>query len=380
MSRVLGLLAAFVLMGSQLAGCASFSREDFTVAEAERAALGQGSDIRFNADDPQAALAFTAKARAELEKSGAQQFDILAISGGGADGAYGAGVMVGWTNTGARPTFAVVTGVSTGALIAPFAFLGPAWDGQLTAAYAGGKASDILQRRGLGLLFSSSLFSPNRLRQLVEAYVTPAMLREIAAEHAKGRRLLIVTTNLDTQQTVIWDMGAIATRRTPKALALFRDVLVASSSIPGVFPPVMIPLDDTGLSPIREMHVDGAVTAPFVSIPEGMFFWEAPDGRALKGRVHVIVNGQLDPAFAVTRGRVTTILARTFDSMMKSTARTHIAASRAFAERNDLDFEITMVPSDAESGSLNFDAASMKRLFTLGRDNVIKGIAWRKLG
>ena len=206
------------------------------------------------------------------------------------------------------------------------------------------------------------------------------MLREIAVEHAKGRRLLIVTTNLDTQQTVIWDMGAIATRQTPEALALFRDVLVASSSIPGVFPPVMIPLDDTGLNPIREMHVDGAVTAPFVSIPEGLFFWEAPDGRELKGRVHVIVNGQLDPAFAVTRGRVTTILARTFDSMMKSTARTHIAASRAFAERNDLDFEITMVPNDAPSGSLNFDAANMKRLFTLGRDNVIKGIAWRKLG
>ena len=141
MSRVLGLLAAFVLMGSQLAGCASFSREDFTVAEAERAALSRGSEIRFNADDPEAALAFTATARVELEQSGAQQFDILAISGGGADGAYGAGVKVGWTNTGARPTFAVVTGVSTGALIAPFAFLGPAWDGQLTAAYAGGKAS-----------------------------------------------------------------------------------------------------------------------------------------------------------------------------------------------------------------------------------------------
>jgi len=127
------------------------------------------------------------------------------------------------------------------------------------------------------------------------------------------------------------------------------------------------------------MHVDGAVTAPFVSIPEGMFFWEAPDGREVKSRVHVIINGQVDPAFAVTRGRISAVLARTFDSMMKSTARTHIAASRAFAERNDLDFEITMVPDDAESGSLNFDAASMKRLFTLGRDNVIKGIAWRRL-
>ncbi|MES3027521.1 MAG: patatin-like phospholipase family protein [Pseudomonadota bacterium] len=379
MLRVLGVLAACALMGTQLAGCASFSREDFTAAEAERAALSRGSDIRFNADDPNAGVAFTVRTRAQLDQSGAQQRDLLAISGGGADGAYGAGVMVGWTRTGTRPNFAVVTGVSTGALIAPFAFLGPSWDDELTAAYAGGKASDILQRRGLGVLFSSSLFSPNRLRQLVEAYVTPTMLREVAVEHAKGRRLLIVTTNLDTQQTVIWDMGAIATRQTPEALALFRDVLVASSSIPGVFPPVMIPLDETGRNPIREMHVDGAVTAPFVSIPEGMFFWQAPDGREVKSQVHVIVNGQVDPAFAVTRGRISAVLARTFDSMMKSTARTHIAATRAFAERNDLDFKITMVPDDAESGSLNFDAASMKRLFTLGRDNVVKGVAWRKL-
>ncbi|MDO9433201.1 MAG: patatin-like phospholipase family protein [Phenylobacterium sp.] len=379
MLRVLGVLAACALMGTQLTGCASFSREDFTAAEAERAALSRGSDIRFNADDPNAGVAFTVRTRAQLDQSGAQQRDLLAISGGGADGAYGAGVMVGWTRTGTRPNFAVVTGVSTGALIAPFAFLGPSWDDELTAAYAGGKASDILQRRGLGVLFSSSLFSPNRLRQLVEAYVTPTMLREVAVEHAKGRRLLIVTTNLDTQQTVIWDMGAIATRQTPEALALFRDVLVASSSIPGVFPPVMIPLDETGRNPIREMHVDGAVTAPFVSIPEGMFFWQAPDGREVKSQVHVIVNGQVDPAFAVTRGRISAVLARTFDSMMKSTARTHIAATRAFAERNDLDFKITMVPDDAESGSLNFDAASMKRLFTLGRDNVVKGVAWRKL-
>lgn len=378
MSRFPGLMVALALVATQLSGCASFPRKDFTAAEAERTAL-RGSDIRFNADDAEAALAFTERTRAQLQQNRAEQFDILAISGGGADGAYGAGVMVGWTNTGARPNFAVVTGVSTGALIAPFAFLGPSRDGELTAAYAAGKASDILQRRGLGVIFSSSLFSPNRLRQLVNAYVTPAMLRDIAAEHARGRRLLIVTTNLDTQQTVIWDMGAIAARNTPAALDLFRDVLVASSSIPGVFPPVMIPIDETGVSSIQEMHVDGAVTAPFVSIPEGMFFWTAPDGRKLKGRVHVIVNGQIEPAFAVTRGRLSSILARTFDSMMKSTARTHIAASRAFADRNDLDFEITMVPSGVESGSLNFDPVNMKRLFTLGRDNVIRGVAWQKL-
>ena len=160
MSRVVGLLAAFALMGSQLAGCASFSREDFTAAEAERAALSRGSGIRFNADDPQAAVAFTVKARSELERSGAQQFDILAISGGGADGAYGAGVVVGWTNTGARPTFAVVTGVSTGALIAPFAFLGPAWDGELTAAYPAARPATSCNGAAWGYCFPPASSAP----------------------------------------------------------------------------------------------------------------------------------------------------------------------------------------------------------------------------
>lgn len=379
MSRSPVLAALLVaLITLPLAGCASFSREDFTADEAYRATPPTAADIRFNASDAAAAVAFSNRTQRQLAANGDRRVDILAISGGGADGAYGAGVMVGWTQAKTRPTFEVVTGVSTGALIAPFAFLGPHWDKTLREAYAGGTASQVLKGQGLGVLFSSSLYSPEYLRQLVETYCTSVMLHEIAQQHAKGRRLLIATTNLDSQQTVVWDMGAIATRGGPDALKLFREVLVASAAIPGVFPPVIIPIGDAGGRQIDEMHVDGGVTAPFVSIPEGLYFWEAPDGQAMRGRIYVLVNGKLDPSFAVVRGRAPTILGRTFDTMMKTNLRAHIAANRAFAERNGMDFEIAEVPRDAESGSLNFQPENMRKLFKLGEDNAAKGAAWTR--
>lgn len=371
-------LALVWIAAAALTGCASLSREDFTAAEAYRARPEAAADIRFNADDQDAALAFTNRARRQLAANGDRRVDILAISGGGADGAYGAGLMVGWTKAKTRPTFEVVTGVSTGALIAPFAYLGSTWDKQLTAAYAGGGASGVLKGRGLGVVFSSSLYSPDSLRLLVESYCTPVMLHEIAQEHAKGRRLLIATTNLDSQRTVVWDMGAIAARGGPGALKLFRDVLIASAAIPGVFPPVMIPVTAPDGKEIDEMHVDGGVTAPFVTIPEGLYFWEAPQGQALKGRIYVIVNGKIDPSFAVVRGRAPTILGRTFDTMMKTNLRAHIVANRAFAERNNMDFEVAEVPRDAESGSLNFQPESMRKLFALGEERALAGTAFAR--
>ena len=237
----------------------------------------------------------------------------------------------------------------------------------------------MLKGRGLGVLFSSSLYSPEALRRLVESYCTPVMLHEIAEQHAKGRRLLIATTNLDSQRTVVWDMGAIAARGGPDGLKLFRDVLVASAAIPGVFPPVMIPVTAPDGRVIDEMHVDGGVTAPFVTIPEGLYFWEAPDAQPLRGRIYVIVNGKTDPSFAVVRGRAPTILGRTFDTMMKTTLRAHIVANRAFAERNNMDFLVAEVPHDADSGSLNFQPDDMRKLFGLGEQRALSGQAWTQV-
>lgn len=359
-----------------LAGCASLTREDFTADEAHRAAPRVATDIRFEASDKAAAVAFTERAQAQREAHDDRRVDVLAISGGGANGSYGAGVVVGWTKAGTRPDFEVVTGVSTGALIAPFAFLGPRWDPHLEEAYAGGKASGVLKGRGLGVLFSSSLFNPIRLRALVEAYCTPVLLHEIAQEHANGRRLLIATTNLDSQQTIVWDMGAIAARGGPDALKLFREVLIASSAIPGIFPPVVIPVGDVGDRTIDELHVDGGVSVPFVSVPEALYFWDAPGGEGPQGRIFVLVNGKLEPSFAVIRGRTPTILARAYDTMMKTNLRVHLTATRAFAERNGLGFEVAAVPRDAEGGSLDFEAESMRRLFELGKAQGSSGEAW----
>ena len=193
--------------------------------------------------------------------------NVLALSGGGAGAAFGAGALAGLSRAGTRPYFHVVTGVSAGALTAPFAFLGPAWDGPLTESFSGQRSAKLVQFSLSGLLFGSSIFKGKPLADLVNHYATDEMLRAVAVEAAKGRLLLIATTDLDSERSVIWDMGAIAMQGGPAGLKLFRQVLIASASIPGLFPPVMIPVETSGTI-LEEMHVDGSTTASMFIAPE----------------------------------------------------------------------------------------------------------------
>src|ERR1700686_3667187 len=213
-----------------------------------------GADHRF------AAVSVQSVARRAHALRGEEPFSILALSGVGADGAFGAGALVGLTQTGARPQFSVVTGVSAGALLAPYAFLGSEWDEQLIDAYTSGRAEHLLQSRGLGVIFDSSVYRGRPLEQLVDHYLTDALLQAVAREAASGRLLLIATTNVDTGETVIWDLGSIAMNGGPRAKALFRDVLVASASVPGLFPPVIIRVEEER-GDYSEAHVDGTPTA-----------------------------------------------------------------------------------------------------------------------
>lgn len=192
--------------------------------------------------------------------SGGGTVNVLALSGGGSGAAFGAGALTGLSKAGTRPYFHVVTGVSAGALTAPFAFLGPTWDDELTESFSGQRSANLVQFSVTGLLFGSSIFRGKPLADLVNHYATEEMLQAIAVEAAKGRLLLIATTDLDSERTVIWDMGAIAMHGGPEALQLFRQVLIASASIPGLFPPVMIPVETSGTI-LEEMHVDGSTTA-----------------------------------------------------------------------------------------------------------------------
>jgi hypothetical protein len=244
---LVGIAIIFCLLP---AACALDRLRAVPAAEEEHVTIAGMSDVRFWGDESSPELirmgieAYRREvaARAAAGESGPlPPADFLAISGGGENGAFGAGLLVGWTQAGTRPNFKLVTGVSTGALIAPFAFLGPRYDARLKEVYTTISSRDVLETRWFtAALLSDALASNTPLRKTVARYVDQSMLDEIAAEYAKGRLLLIGTTNLDARRPVIWNIGRLAASGYPKALELFRDILVASAAIPGAFPPTMI--------------------------------------------------------------------------------------------------------------------------------------------
>ncbi len=291
----------------------------------------------------------------------------LALSGGGADGAYGAGVLNGWTASGTRPTFSIVSGVSTGALIAPFAFLGPQYDETLRDIYTSGVAASLIDTPNvLNALFGAGLSGNSRLRELVAQYVNQEMLVSVAAEYAKGRKLFIVTTNLDTQRTVIWDMGRIAKVGSPKALSLFRDVVTASASIPVVFPPMLIDAQANGKQ-FQEMHVDGGVTAPVLTVPEAFLLQKASPGGDLRLAIYVIINDKVERDFQLVDNKTADIAARASASVTKTQVRSILQETYDFTRRNRFGFNLTYVDKDIpKSSSLGFQTEYMRGLYQYG--------------
>jgi Patatin-like phospholipase len=369
--------AAISLAALSASGCGTISRQTYAAARAPGLGLVPPDGVEMRASDGATLQALATQMGGHLSRTGANVGDtILAMSGGGANGAYGAGVIVGWTETGHRPRFDVVTGISTGALAAPFAFLGPKWDGPLKRIYTDGGTQNMLSWRNFAAFFAPSLFSPASLRKLVDANITSELMRQVAIENSKGRRLLVVTTNLDAQEAVIWDMGALAARGDQAALLLFRRILLASSSIPGVFPPVLIAGRGPDGALVDEMHVDGGVSTPFLAVPESLLLWSNPNAPAKGGAIYVLVNGQLTPDYRTTPGDLPGILARSFDSMTKSSLRTTLAATAAFAERNAMEIDVSEIPPGSSASSLDLSKQSMQTLFEVGRSRAASGKAW----
>ena len=304
-----------------------------------------------------------------------EDFNILAISGGAAGGAFGAGVLVGLTAAGARPDFAIVTGVSTGALIAPFAFLGPEWDDKLRDAYTGGYAAKLLSIGGLSGNFGG-VFKSEQLERLLDPFVDQAMLEAVAARHAQGRRLLVATTDLDSQRTVIWNMGEIASVGGPAALRLFRDVLVASASLPGLFPPRRIAVEYEGEA-YEEMHVDGGVATPLFVMPEAMLRWKNLRHRLQRSRIYLIVNTVLEQAPRTTPNNVPAILIRSFDTMLRFSYRQAISMTTNFCAAHRLPLSITSIQAEPAQGSMmSFDTPSMTRTFDAAFERAMAGTLW----
>jgi len=308
--------------------------------------------------------------------SAADAFTILALSGGGADGAFGAGALAGLTRSGSRPRFSVVTGVSAGALIAPYAFLGQEWDQQLAEAYTGGLADHLLKPRGIGMIFGSSVYSGAPLKRLVDHYLSDALIKAIAREAASGRLLLIATTNVDTGETVIWDLGSVAMNGGARARTLIREILVASASVPGMFPPVLIRVSAHN-GTYDEAHVDGTASVPFI-VPSAFLRIAERQGTATPPpAVYVIVNGRLreDPLSVQLRFR--SIMTRSISTGLSHMVRTTLELTATTVQLDGAGFEFSAIPvAYPDIAPLDFRAARMRQLFQYGYECARTGRLW----
>lgn len=300
----------------------------------------------------------------------------LALSGGGGDGAYGAGVLVGWTDTGTRPSFDIVTGVSTGALAAPFAFLGPAYDNTLKEVYTSFQTDDLGTPQVFSAVFGGpSLIDASGLERLLTLYVTNDLVDRIAQAHLRGRRLFVATTNVDAERQVVWDLGAIAASSNPDRVRLVRRILLASAAVPGVLPPVLIEVTVNGRT-FQEMHADGGTVGQ-------VFFVRRPASVALQSksqataRLYVIRNGKIGPAWQATEPTILKIANRSLETLIKSQARGDIERLYAYAKSDGLTFHLASIPDTfSEKSEEPFDKAYMRSLFDLGFSEARRGYPW----
>ena len=303
--------------------------------------------------------------------------NFLAISGGGDNGAFGSGLLVGWTEAGNRPQFEFVTGVSTGALIAPFAFLGPDYDQQLREVYTTIAADDVFIDRGIiGGIFDDAMSDTTPLWKLISHYVDAPLVAAIAREYEKGRLLLIGTTDLDAQRPSIWNIGAIAASGNPGALDLIRKILRASSAVPGIFQPVLIDVELDGKH-YQELHVDGGAIAQMFLYPPGI------DARKMADRerkVYLIRNARQDPEWASVEPRTLSIAERAISTMIHSSGSNDLLRLYFITQRDGIDYNLAYIGSDFSAPRTgDFDKAYMNALFNYAYQQALHGYSWLKV-
>ena len=359
-----------------LAGCATVPRTPYPAAEEVAPAIPNMADVRVFADASQSTFIKGVCPHVLAAADRAAEPAYLALSGGGNGGAYGAGVLNGWTASGTRPEFILVTGVSTGALIAPFAFLGPSYDSLLREFYTSGITESLSSPDLENMLLGSGLSGNERLRELVARYVDGPMLARIAAEYAKGRCLCIVTTDLDAQRAVVWDMGRIASYGSPAALDLFRSVLIASASAPVVFPPVFIEAEANGRA-FREMHVDGGLTSPVFTLPAALLLSNVRPKRPMRLNIYILINDEIYPEFEVVPDSTFAIAGQSVSAVLKALTRFVIFQTYEFAQQHELGFNLTYIGADGPHCGAEFNTACMRRLYEYGYEMARSGRSWQ---
>jgi len=386
--RRLASLIALAMAAVLATGCAIPSRGPAVPSTYTVRAQPLGiPNARFYADDDPAAMIAEASSALERERATLRAAGrptkpmppayFLAVSGGSDNGAFGAGLINGWTTTGTRPSFNIVTGVSTGALIAPLAFLGPDYDATLRDVYTTISPDRIFLRRRLtAALFSDAMADTGPLAEMINTVVDQSMLAAIAREYQRGRLLLIATTDLDAQRPVIWNVGAIAASGHPNALELFRKILLASASVPGAFQPVLLDVEIDGAR-FQEMHVDGGAIAQLFLYPASIDPGLLSADR--QQTAFVIRNARLDPEHAEIERRTITIAGRAISTMLAASGQNDVMRVYFLTKRDGVDYNLAYIGSDFKvQRDRLFDRAYMGALFDYGFRQAVDGRAWHK--
>lgn len=377
--RILRRICALALVAA-LAACTSLSGglgsrvpvpEDL-VLDAGIPSSGGVAPVRYWGDDFSAidsAYGNAGLGGAELAALASDpRLDFLSISGGGYNGAFGTGFLLGWSARGDRPQFDIVSGISVGALLAPFAFLGPNYDQQMLAAFDSLVLSNARGAGFLGALFGAPGVESNEpIRRALAAVITDRTVAAIAREHEKGRRLLIGTTNLDAERPVVWDIGAIATSTIADKRGLIRKVLLASAAVPGVYPAVLIEVEANGCI-YSELHVDGGVTQQVVLIPDDINLQHYDRAGSRRERnLYIIYNNKLTPDYEPVMPDALGVLRRSVPTFIKYLGRGDIARMRAAAARNGAQYKLTAIPPVFEvKDTFEPDAEYMTTLIRIG--------------
>jgi hypothetical protein len=369
---IVQLLACGAL--AALASCASMGTPTPAVLPDEVTSQEAASGVRtLTADGQFVVLSSHAVAERLQERLPDQPVSVLALSTGGSGIAFGAGAIVGLSRGGARTTFSVVTGVSAGALVAPFAFLGPAWDAEVTAIYADGVGAGLMQPRVLGAVFGSSIYSGAPLKRIIDHFADDVLIKAVAAEADKGRLLLVATTDVVTGEPVIWDLGSIALHGGEDAARLFRTVLLASASVPGIFPPVSIRYRTAGAER-EEMHMDGGVAMPYFISPAPD---DLPASKAHPTAVYVLIEGRLRAAPRNTRATAVSIFGRGISAGLSGMLRSTLESTVFALRQRGISLDYTAIPSSYPlQAAFDFSLNTQRALFQYASSCAEAGRLW----
>jgi len=350
--------------------------------------FGYADDVRYFPRDPGDIALMTqefvnswAREKAYLHTDNLPPTAYLAISGGGDNGAFTVGFLNGWTQAGSRPQFKLVTGVSTGALIAPFAFLGPDYDETLKSMYTMVSRKDIVTDRLFYSIFLGDAMADTApLGHLLEHILTQKVVDAIGAEYAKGRLLFLATTNLDARRAAIWNVTKIAASHQPGALDLIKKIMLASASIPGAFPPVMFDVEANGET-YQEMHVDGSTTAQVFVYWSGVELTKLAEehGAKRERKVYVLCNARLDPEWGEVERRTLPITLKAIETLIHYHVIGDLYRIYQVTKRDSTDFNLAYIPTTFKTPhTRQFDPTYMRQLYAFGFKEAAAGYRWAK--